>query len=63
MADNLLANRERLVMPTGFESRPDAATRYRLINHHRVDHLPAVARLTQLVEVKLRAAGVDIPYQ
>ncbi|MCO1575757.1 MerR family transcriptional regulator [Crossiella sp. SN42] len=64
MADNLLANRELLALPTGFQARSDAATRYGLINHHREeDHGPTSTRLTALVEAKLRAAGLDIPHQ
>lgn len=64
LADNLLANREHLAMPAGFQSRPDDATRYGLINHHREDQTPTTwARLNALVEAELRAAGVPIPYQ
>jgi hypothetical protein len=62
LADNLLANLERLAMPTGFQPSPDAVTRYGLINHHREDQ-PIWARLNALVEARLRAAGVPIPYQ
>jgi DNA-binding transcriptional MerR regulator len=63
LSDNLLAHRERLVIPTGFRARPDAATRYALINSHREDQWPTVARLTSLVEAKLRAADLDIPHE
>lgn len=64
LADNLLANREHLATPTGFQPRPDDVTRYGLINHHREDHAPRTwARLNTLVEAKLRSAGVPIPYQ
>lgn len=62
LADNLLANLERLAIPTGFQLSPDAVTRYGLINHHREDQT-TWARLNALVEAKLRAAGVPIPYQ
>ncbi|MEU2392655.1 MerR family transcriptional regulator [Streptomyces sp. NPDC007369] len=61
LADNLLANRELLAMSTDFLARPDAAARYRLIDSHREDDWPASARLTALVEAKLRAAGFGIP--
>jgi DNA-binding transcriptional MerR regulator len=61
LSDNLLANRERLAIPTGFLDRPDATTRYGLINRHREVESPAVARLKSLIETKLRAAGVDVP--
>ncbi|MCO4698616.1 MerR family transcriptional regulator [Streptomyces sp. RO-S4] len=63
LAAELLADRELLTMPAEFRARPDAATRYGLINHHREDRAPAAARLTELLEANLRAAGVDIPYQ
>ncbi|HET9303809.1 MAG TPA: hypothetical protein VFO20_13615 [Propionibacteriaceae bacterium] len=33
-----------------------------VINYHREDQMPTSARLTELVEAKLRAAGVDIPH-
>ena len=64
LSDKLLANRELLAMPAaGFQARPDFTARYRLINYHREDQMPTSARLTELVEAKLRAAGVDIPNQ
>jgi DNA-binding transcriptional MerR regulator len=64
LADNLLVNRELLEAPTGYQPRPDAATRYGLINHHLEDQAStAWTRLNALVEAKLRAAGVPIPYQ
>ncbi|MFJ1867431.1 MerR family transcriptional regulator [Streptomyces sp. NPDC088097] len=59
----VLANPELLSMPAEFEARPDAAARYGLINHHREDQAPAAARLNELLEANLRAAGVDIPLQ
>ncbi|HEY3503511.1 MAG TPA: MerR family transcriptional regulator [Actinocatenispora sp.] len=62
LADNLLADRTRLAAPAGFGKRPDAAARYGLVNHHREDQQPTIARLNALVEAKLRAAGVDLPY-
>jgi DNA-binding transcriptional MerR regulator len=63
LADNLLVNRELLALPPAFLSRPDAASRYRMVNRHRDDESPAVARLTALIEAKLRAAGIDVPRQ
>jgi DNA-binding transcriptional MerR regulator len=62
MADNLLANRALLTMPAAFLARCDATTRYGLINHHREDESPALARFTALLDTKLRAAGVDVPH-
>ncbi|OIK05262.1 MerR family transcriptional regulator [Streptomyces monashensis] len=63
LSAKLLANRELLAMPAEFRSRPDAATRYGLINHHREDQAPAAARLNELLEANLRSAGVDVPHQ
>lgn len=63
LSDNLLANHVPLAMPTGFQARSNAATRYGLINHHREDQSPTLARLNALIETNLRAAGIDIPHQ
>ncbi|MFJ8310963.1 MULTISPECIES: hypothetical protein [unclassified Streptomyces] len=63
LADKLLANRTLLTMPTGPRNRPDASARYALVNHHREDQEPSIARLNTLVEANLRAAGIDIPHQ
>ncbi|MFE7566535.1 MerR family transcriptional regulator [Streptomyces sp. NPDC057539] len=63
VADKLLANRALLALPTRFRSRSDAASRYGLVNHHREEQLPSVARLNALVEAHLRAAGIDVPRQ
>jgi hypothetical protein len=57
-----VANRELLVMPTGFEARPDSATRYGLINHHRADQWPTSARLTQLIEPKCEGFSGSAPH-
>lgn len=63
LADNLLADRARLEIPTGIRNRPDAAARYGVLNHHREDQGPSIARLNALVEAKLRAAGIRISHQ
>ena len=63
LAAKVLAHREELSMPAAFRARPDAATRYGLINHHREDQAPAAVRLTELLEANLRAAGVEVPQQ
>lgn len=63
LADNLLANRELLAAPAGFQAGPDTATRYGLVNTHGQDQWPTSARLTALVEAKLRAAGIPVPQQ
>ncbi|GAB7192376.1 hypothetical protein NUM3379_30850 [Kineococcus sp. NUM-3379] len=61
LADNLLAHRELLEPQAGFFSEPDAGTRYGLINDHQADRVPTLARITELVEARLRAAGLAIP--
>jgi DNA-binding transcriptional MerR regulator len=63
LADKLLANRALLATPTGFQNQSDAVARYGLVNHHREDQEPSIARLNALVETNLRAAGIDIPPQ
>ncbi|MFD7909486.1 MerR family transcriptional regulator [Streptomyces sp. NPDC059752] len=63
LTDKLLADRALLAMPTGSRGRSDTASRYGLVNHHREDRAPAIARLNALVETNLRAAGIDVPYQ
>ncbi|MET0418842.1 MAG: MerR family transcriptional regulator [Actinoplanes sp.] len=61
MVAHYLANPAQLRTLTGLQARTDAATRYRLIATHREEQGSAAARLTALVETKLRAAGVRIP--
>ncbi|MFB4289531.1 MerR family transcriptional regulator [Nonomuraea sp. ATR24] len=63
LADRLLADRALLAPPPASRSRSDAAIRYGLVNHHREDEAPGIARLNALVEAKLRAAGIDVPRQ
>lgn len=62
VADRFLATLALLAISNGLQARTDA-TRYGLLNHHGDDQAPAMARLTTLVETKLRTAGVDIPHQ
>ena len=61
LAENLLVNPELLAMSAGFQVQPDTATRYELVNSHGQEEWPTSARLTALVEAKLRAAGVVSP--
>ncbi|MFE0681088.1 MerR family transcriptional regulator [Streptomyces sp. NPDC058961] len=61
MAERLLADRTHLTMPSAHRSQSEAAARYALVDHHREDQAPAMARLNALVEAKLRAAGVNVP--
>ncbi|WP_330328395.1 MerR family transcriptional regulator [Streptomyces sp. NBC_00536] len=49
--------------PTGSRRQSNASARYGLVNHHREERAPSIARLNTLVEAHLRAAGVDIPHQ
>jgi DNA-binding transcriptional MerR regulator len=63
LADKLLANRALLAMPSGFRSRTGTASRYAMVNRHREDQSPSIARLNTLVEAKLRAAGIAVPSQ
>ncbi|MET9934137.1 MULTISPECIES: MerR family transcriptional regulator [unclassified Streptomyces] len=61
LAGELLARRELLSMPSGFENRPGTATRYGRVNHPMEDRVPSIARLNALVEAELRAAGIGVP--
>ncbi|HYH30957.1 MAG TPA: MerR family transcriptional regulator [Pseudonocardia sp.] len=63
LAANLLTNRVLMEAQADFFSTPDAVTGYELVNNHRADETPTLTRLTALIEEKLRAAGLDIPYQ
>ncbi|WP_199552213.1 MerR family transcriptional regulator [Streptomyces sp. N35] len=61
VADNLLADRSSLTMPPASRKRSDATSRYAVVNRHREDQSPAIARLNALVEARLRAAGIEVP--
>ncbi|WIX76208.1 hypothetical protein QRX50_32690 [Amycolatopsis carbonis] len=61
LAEHYLANRAQLSIVTGLQARTEAATRYRLVAHHREQRESAAARLTALLEARLLAAGVHIP--
>lgn len=61
MADHFLANPEHLKIVTGLQAGTDAAARYHLIAHHGEERGSATARGIELVEAKLRAAGIQIP--
>ncbi|MCO7193062.1 MerR family transcriptional regulator [Pseudonocardia sp. McavD-2-B] len=63
IADNLLKDRELMeAQGAAFVTR-DAGVRYRVISNHRADELPTVARLNELIEARLRAAGLTMPTQ
>jgi DNA-binding transcriptional MerR regulator len=61
MAEHYLANPAQLKIVTGLQARTEAATRYRLIAHHREERGSAAARLAELVATRLRVAGVRLP--
>ncbi|MEU7298542.1 MerR family transcriptional regulator [Streptomyces exfoliatus] len=63
LSEKLLADRALLTKPAGFPSRSDAASRYGLVNHHREEEAPSIARLNALIEANLRAAGIYVPRQ
>jgi DNA-binding transcriptional MerR regulator len=63
LTEKLLADRDGLTLPNEFLARRDAAARYGQVNHHRDERSPAMARLTTLIETKLRAAGIAVPKQ
>ncbi|MCY1008128.1 MerR family transcriptional regulator [Nannocystis pusilla] len=60
--EHFLANPELLAILTSLQGpSDDDAARYRIISDYGNDQAPAFARLTRLIETKLRAAGVPIP--
>ncbi|MEV5648350.1 MerR family transcriptional regulator [Nocardia sp. NPDC052254] len=61
MADHYLANPAQLKIVTGLQAPTEGAARYRMIANQRGEQAPAAARLTRLVEAKLRSAGIHIP--
>ncbi|WP_420038132.1 MerR family transcriptional regulator (plasmid) [Streptomyces sp. cg28] len=63
LAGKLLSNRGLLAVPAEFRDQSDAASRYGMVNHHREDRSPSIARLNALVEANLRAAGIAVPHQ
>jgi MerR family transcriptional regulator, thiopeptide resistance regulator len=63
IADHFIAHPALLPIPAGLQDRTDSAIRYSLLTHHGQEQKPAWARLTALIEVRLRSAGVDIADQ
>lgn len=60
LADHLHAHPDRLPALTGLQTRSDGAIRHQMLNHHGEDQKPGWARLTELIQTKLRAtAGTD----
>ena len=61
LADHFIADPSLLPALTGLQTRDDGAIRHELLNHHGEEEKPAWARMTALIEAKLRSAGIDIP--
>lgn len=61
LSANLLARHLQVPAPNEWHTRADVSARYELINHHRGDELPTLARLSALIDANLRRAGLDIP--
>jgi DNA-binding transcriptional MerR regulator len=62
-ADHVLANPSLIPALPGLESSDDASVRNDLLSHHGEDNKPAWTRITTLIEQRIRAAGIDVPYQ
>ncbi|MEU9993405.1 MerR family transcriptional regulator [Streptomyces sp. NPDC048045] len=60
LADHSLAEPSLLPVLKGLQDRDDGAIRYELLTHHGEDQKPAWARLTALIEARLRSAGIEI---
>ncbi|GAA1489702.1 MerR family transcriptional regulator [Brachybacterium sacelli] len=61
MAQSILAHRTGLSLPESVRKGTQAGEVYDAINHHRSQEWPTASRLTELVEERLRAAGLHIP--
>jgi MerR family transcriptional regulator, thiopeptide resistance regulator len=61
--DYLLAHPELVPVLPGLKARDDGATRNELLSHHGEQGKPAWARMTTLIEARLRAAGIDFAIQ
>jgi hypothetical protein len=62
LTDHFLANPGLLAILTSIQGRTDDSdVRYRIISDYGNGHAPAWAKLTHVVETKLRSAGVPIP--
>ncbi|MET9959928.1 MerR family transcriptional regulator [Streptomyces sp. NPDC006326] len=61
IADHFIADPSLLPSLSGLQAREDGALRRELLSHHAEDQKPAWARMTALIEAKLRAAGIDVP--
>jgi len=61
IVDHLLANPGLMALSRGFQSNTDDAIRYGLVNDYHTGLAPAVARLSALIETKLRLAHAKPP--
>lgn len=62
VADHMLGHFDLVNVMPELATTTDRATRYGLINHHGAES-PTWDRLTELIETRLRVAGVDVPRQ
>jgi DNA-binding transcriptional MerR regulator len=60
LADHLVNGPTQLPTLSGLQERADGSLRYGLLSHFGEDRKPTWARLTALIEEKLRSRGVDI---
>ncbi|MEU3272975.1 MerR family transcriptional regulator [Saccharomonospora sp. NPDC006951] len=63
IADYLIAHPSLLPIPAGIQARSDGEARYGLLKHYGEERKPVWARLTALIEERLRSAGIEIPYR
>jgi DNA-binding transcriptional MerR regulator len=63
MADRYLANPALQGDHASLRAWTRSSAQYKLINNHREDEAPVAARLTELTEARLRAAGVPVPHR
>ncbi|SDJ99244.1 DNA-binding transcriptional regulator, MerR family [Actinopolyspora mzabensis] len=63
VAEHFLANPTLLGNSGSLQAWFDSVPQHRVINYHRQDRMPVSARLTSLIETKLRSAGVSVPHQ
>ncbi len=58
VADHLTANPAMLPSLTELQARDDGLTRYELLSHHGQEQSPAWARMGELIQSKVQAAGI-----
>lgn len=61
LAAHYLADPDRLAIVSGLQARTDTAARYGMLRDFGVDEQDAGTRLVQLIEARMREAGVRIP--